>query len=70
MNDEQESAIHQGIVFTDELYQSLSSWVGSYYRDSLSPDDLRDPKLIDESYTAFEALSKIIDLPLDVLADE
>lgn len=70
MTDEQAAAIHQGIVFSDPLHQSLNDWVTSHYRDSLSPDDLRDPKLIDESYTAFEALSKIIDLPIDVLADE
>ncbi len=70
MTQEQSAAIHQGIVFTDQLRESMSDWVKAYYRDSLSPDDLRDPKLIDESYTAFEALSKIIEIPLDVLADE
>lgn len=70
LNEEQATAIHQGIIFTDELHQSLSHWVETHYRDSLTPEDLRDPKLIDESYTAFESLSRIIGLPLDVLADE
>lgn len=70
LTDEQASAIHQGVLFTDELHQSLVHWVETHYRESLAPDDLRDPKLIDESYRAFEALSKILKLPLDVLADE
>lgn len=70
LTEEQESAIHQGVVYSESLHQSLSQWVETYYRDSISPDDLRDPKLIDESYRAFEALSKILNLPLDVLADE
>lgn len=70
LTEEQAAAIHQGIIYTDSLHQSLGQWVETHYRDSLSPDDLRDPKLIDESYRAFEALTKILDLPLDVLADE
>lgn len=70
MNEEQIAAIHQGVLFTDELHESLQKWVEKHYRDSLSPDDLRDPKLIDETYTAFEALAQIVRLPLDVLADE
>ena len=70
MNDEQVASIHQGVLFADELHESLRQWVAKHYRDSLAPDDLRDPKLIDETYSAFEALAQIIRLPLDVLADE
>jgi len=70
LDDEQAKAIHQGVVFTDELYDSLTKWVETHYRDSLAPDDLRDPKLIDEAYSAFEDLARILNLPLDVLADE
>lgn len=70
LDDQQAQSIHQGVVFSDSLYESLQAWVNRYYRESLAPEDLSDPNLIDETYTAFEALSKIIGLPLDVLADE
>ncbi len=70
LNDEQQAAIHQGVLFSDQLFEQLRVWVEKHYRDSLTTDDLRDPKLLDEVYVAFEALSGILDLPLDVLADQ
>lgn len=70
MTEDQVSSMHSGVLFTDKLHQALTQWVEKHYRDELAPDDLRDPKLVDENYTAFEDLSTILQLPLDVLADE
>lgn len=63
LNDEQASAMHQGIVLTDEKYAQLTDWVQRHYRDRLSMDDLRDPAFIPELYTAYEALERIIGIP-------
>ena len=70
LSEEQIAQTHQAVFFTEELFQSLSEWVNTHYRDSLSVDDLRDPKLIDEVYTAFQALSEILSLPADILIGE
>lgn len=69
LTEPQATAIHQGVVFTDALYEKLTKWVGANYRDHLLPEDLRDPKLVDESLQAMEELAGILDLPTDVILD-
>jgi len=60
---EQEKAItHQGVWLTDEIHDDLSAWVGRFYRDRISPEDLADPSLPDESRMALDALTRILDL--------
>jgi succinylarginine dihydrolase len=65
----QQAAIHPGVVLTDLRYDDLVQWVESNYRDQLVPDDLRDPKLVDEALTAMERLAAILDLPAETLLD-
>ena len=65
----QQAAIHQGIVWSDRLYEQLVGWVKTNYREQLAPDDLRDPDLIRESLDAIKGLAKILDLPESVLLD-
>ena len=69
LNESQQAAIHQGVVLTDSLYQQLTAWTESNYREQLVPNDLRDPKLIDESLSAMESLARILGVPSDVLLD-
>jgi succinylarginine dihydrolase len=70
LTEAQQSAIHPGVVLTDVCYEKLVDWVNTNYREQLVPDDLRDPKLIDESLTAMERLAKILELPASTLLDE
>jgi succinylarginine dihydrolase len=69
MTAEEQANIHQGILFTPALYDRLTQWVQTHYRNKLHPDDLRDPVLIDEVQNAFDDLSKILQLPNEVLCD-
>jgi len=63
MLDEREiAAMHQGVLFTDRLYQSLRSWIKRHYRERLSHEDLADPKLLEESRTALDELTRLLDL--------
>lgn len=64
LNEQQQSAIHQKVRLTDDLYSQLTDWVVRHYREELGPDDLRDPNLIAETNEACEALSKILELPI------
>ncbi len=40
----------------------LEGWVKAHYRDRLTPDDLRDPKLMDESFAAMQALTNLFSM--------
>jgi succinylarginine dihydrolase len=37
-------------------------WVERHYRDHLHPDDLADPKLIDEGQNGLDELSRLLGL--------
>ncbi|MFZ4125852.1 MAG: N-succinylarginine dihydrolase [Rickettsiales bacterium] len=63
MNEQQSAAMHQGIILTEARYKLLQQWVQQFYRDRLTFDDLRDPKLIIEVEDALTALSRIIEMP-------
>jgi succinylarginine dihydrolase len=54
--------VHPGVVFSDLLYEKLKAWVRRHYRERLHPDDLRDVKLLHESRTALDELTRIFDL--------
>ncbi|WP_415904887.1 N-succinylarginine dihydrolase [Neptuniibacter sp. QD48_55] len=60
---EELSAMHQGILLTPALYESLKHWIGSHYRDRLSLEDLRDPRLISEIQSALSHLGELLKLP-------
>lgn len=49
-------------LLNEELYLTLSNWVKKHYRDRLSPDELRDPKLPHEIRTALDELTQIMNL--------
>lgn len=62
LTEEESTAMHQGIILTEERYKMLQQLVQQFYRDKLSLDDLRDPKLITEVEDALAALSRIIEM--------
>jgi len=56
----EQARMNPNVVLTESLYQQLTPWVRRHYRDQLSPDDLRDPHLLDEGRTALDELSRIL----------
>lgn len=54
----------RGRVLLDEaLYTDLKAWITRHYRESLTPADLVDPKLLEESRIALDDLSALLHLP-------
>lgn len=53
---------HPGVFFTDELYGKLKRWGERSHRERLHVDDLADPKLPQESRTALDELTQILQL--------
>jgi succinylarginine dihydrolase len=50
------------VFLSDALYDKLTDWVERHYRDSLSAEDLADPKLLREGREALEELTRILGL--------
>ena len=57
------AAVHDAVMLTPALARALREWIQRHYRDRLTPRDLADPKLIDESQTALDELTGILRLP-------
>ena len=69
MSEPEIAAMHQGVLFSDQLYEQLVNWVEKHYRKQLSDKDLLDPSLPEEVERALVELAKILDLPEEVLLD-
>jgi succinylarginine dihydrolase len=64
LTDAEIARVHQGVLLTDALHAKLTQWVQKHYREQLTPADLADPKLLEESRAALDELSGILDIGL------
>lgn len=62
LTPEERAAVHPECFFDDALDQKLTSWIERRYRDRLAPEDLADPKLLEECRTALDELTRILGL--------
>lgn len=56
------AATNPAMRLTDDLYVRIGEWADRWYRETLSPQDLADPALLDESRGALDALTGILSL--------
>lgn len=62
LNEQEIAAMHQPVLFSDNLYDNLTNWVQKHYRDELRGEDFQDPALLMESRQALDELTQILDL--------
>lgn len=62
MSQQQIDACQARVFLDDDLYAELVDWVNRHYRDELCAQDLSDPALMLESYTALDELSQLLNL--------
>lgn len=62
LNEAELAAAAPGVFLTDSLYAALVKWVEKHYRERLDPNDLGDPRLLDEVRTALDELSQLLTL--------
>lgn len=62
LNQQEFSAMHQDVLVSDNLLDTLAAWVDKHYRTQLHANDLDDPNLIDENFAALDELTKILNL--------
>ena len=62
MNEDEFSALHPGVIFTDKLHLQLRKWVKQYYVTNLIYDDLFTPAFIFNCKNALSELTEILNL--------
>jgi succinylarginine dihydrolase len=60
LTDKERAVTHQAVYLTPNLYQDLKDWACRHYRDRLLPEDLADPRLIEENRAALDELTQIL----------
>jgi len=62
LNEQEFTAMHQGVLVNDTLLDTLDRWVVKHYRSELVAQDLADPQLMHESFQALDELTQILKL--------
>ncbi|WP_371397156.1 N-succinylarginine dihydrolase [Fretibacter rubidus] len=62
LTEDEWAQVNPGQKFTPDLHDALAAWVEKHYRETLDPTDVADPKLMEESFAALDALTKIMHL--------
>jgi succinylarginine dihydrolase len=62
LNEVELAAMRQGVLLTEQRYVELVGWVKRHYRERIGPEDLRDPKLLEESRGALDELTRLLGL--------
>lgn len=62
VSDVELTAMGANCLLTDGLIEALRTWAKKHYRDRVTSDDLGDPKLMEESFTALDELTQILKL--------
>ncbi|KAA5800927.1 N-succinylarginine dihydrolase [Alkalicaulis satelles] len=65
LDEAQRAAVNPRAWLTPERHEELTAWANAHYRETLAPDDLGDPALVDESRAALDALTQILGLGSD-----
>jgi len=62
MSEQEHKAVNPHVLLNESLFTRLNQWVNTHYRDQISEADLADPQLLNESRTALDELTKILQL--------
>ncbi|MBU2072344.1 MAG: N-succinylarginine dihydrolase [Gammaproteobacteria bacterium] len=62
MSEQERQAVNPNVLMSDTLFATLNSWVDKHYRDEISEADLADPQLLQESRSALDELTQILQL--------
>jgi len=65
LDEAHRAAVNPRAWLTPERHDALTAWANSHYRETLAPEDLGDPALVDESRAALDALTQTMGLGTD-----
>ena len=64
LSDAERAAVRGNVFWSEPLHETLVGWVERHYREHLTPADLADVRLYEESEAALDELAEILDLPI------
>ena len=59
---EEQQDVHPGVILSKHKFGELESWIRTHYRDSLTLRDFGDPEFLDETRTALDELTTLLNL--------
>ena len=62
MSEQEKQAVNPNVLMNDTLFATLNQWVDKHYRDEITEADLADPQLLQESRSALDELTQILNL--------
>ncbi|WP_445766103.1 N-succinylarginine dihydrolase [Rheinheimera sp.] len=62
MSEQEKQAVNPKVLMNDTLFATLNQWVDKHYRDEITEADLADPQLLQESRSALDELTQILNL--------
>lgn len=62
MTEAEWSNVNPAMIINPSKHAQLTDWVKRHYRETLAPEDIRDPGLMHESFAALDELTKILNL--------
>lgn len=62
LNEQEQRAVNTKTFINDERFKQLTQWVNAHYRDRLELADLASGELLNESRTALDELTQILNL--------
>ncbi|HXV73843.1 MAG TPA: N-succinylarginine dihydrolase, partial [Sphingomonadales bacterium] len=62
LSEVERKAVAGNVLLDDALYKRLTAWATKHHRERIEPRDLADPELMEESFTALDALTGILGL--------
>ena len=65
MTESEWEQVNPGNKFSPAIYGDLKKWAEKHYRETLAPEDIRDPAIMSESFEALDELTKIMNLGTD-----
>ncbi len=60
LSETEAQAANGHFLLDDTKITRLEDWVKAHYRDRITPDDLRDPELMEESFAGMQALTDLL----------
>ncbi|KTD82238.1 N-succinylarginine dihydrolase [Legionella waltersii] len=62
LNERELISMHSGVLFSNDLFNTLEVWIKKYYRTELIINDLADPHFMNETLEALDQLTQILKL--------
>ncbi len=63
LSEQELGSVHQGVIMTMELHETLTEFVSRTYPDEITQSDLLDPALAESCLQILDELTRILDLP-------